>query len=282
MRPTTLVSAAILVAALSPLLSGQASPQGQGGATATPTLPAVITPPAPVVPDGFTPIFNGRDLTGWHISKTNHHGIDPDFHVEHGVIVGTQRPFGRGGILLTDRKYKNFEVYIEVKPDYGNDSGLFLRSSEAGEAYQVMLDYLPGGGIGGVYGERLTGVGQRAGGAAARGNQGAAARGRAAGPATPPVVGGIPLGSTAPIGEAAWMKTWKREDWNRVRARITDDVPHITVWINDVQITDFTDTANHAAGGATDGMIAIQVHGGARWVQGGFWKWRNIGVRELP
>ena len=78
------------------------------------------------------------------------------------------------------------------------------------------------------------------------------------------------------------MKIWKREDWNTVRARITDDVPHITVWINDVQITDFTDTANHAAGGATDGMIAIQVHGGARWVQGGFWRWRNIGVRELP
>ena len=137
----------------------------------TPTLRPSSRRPRRSFPTASLPIFNGRDLTGWHVSKTNHHGIDPDFHVEHGVIVGTQRPFGRGGILLTDRKYKNFEVYIEVKPDYGNDSGLFLRSSEAGEAYQVMLDYLPGGGIGGVYGERLTGVGQRAGGAAARGNQ---------------------------------------------------------------------------------------------------------------
>ena len=76
----------------------------------------------------------------------------------HGLIVGTQNPRGKGGILLTDKKYKNFEVYIEVKPDWGCDSGLFLRSSEAGEAYQVTLDYLPGGGMGGIYGERLKGV----------------------------------------------------------------------------------------------------------------------------
>src|SRR5689334_1975855 len=28
------------------------------------------TPDAPQVPEGFTPLFNGRDLTGWHISST--------------------------------------------------------------------------------------------------------------------------------------------------------------------------------------------------------------------
>ena len=119
-----------------------------------------VPPPddGPKVPEGFTRIFNGKDLTGWHVSKTNHHGTTPDYHVLHGLIVGTQNPRGKGGILLTDKKYKNFEVYIEVKPDWGCDSGLFLRSSEAGEAYQVTLDYLPGGGMGGIYGERLKGV----------------------------------------------------------------------------------------------------------------------------
>jgi hypothetical protein len=282
-------------AVLAPLNAVEAGRQAQAAtqtaAPAPPSPPAPITPPAPAVPDGFTPLFNGKDLTGWHISKTNHHGVTPDFRVLHGMIVGTQAPFGQGGILLTDRKFKNFEVYMEVKPDYGCDSGLFLRSSEAGEAYQVMMDYLPGGGLGGIYGERLTGVGQRgnaprAGGAGGGGRAGAAGGGRAAAaPGTtppPPVVGGIPLGSPTPIGEAAWMKVWKREDWNKVRARMEGDVPHITVWINDVQITDFTDTANHAAGGATDGMIAIQVHGGTRWVPAGFFRWRNIGVKELP
>jgi hypothetical protein len=48
---------------------------------------------------------------------------------------------------------------MEIKPDWGCDSGLFLRSSEAGEAYQVTLDYLPGGGMGGIYAEGLKGVG---------------------------------------------------------------------------------------------------------------------------
>lgn len=59
------------------------------------------------------------------------------------------------------------------------------------------------------------------------------------------------------------------------------DVPHVTVWINDQQITDYADTANHAVDGAVDGPIAIQVHGGTRWVPGGYWRWRVIAVKEL-
>lgn len=256
------------------------APAGQ--VAAPPAVPKPIEPPAPFVPEGFTAIFNGRDLTGWHISTTNHHGTTPAYRVMHGMIVGTQNPLGQGGILLTDRKYRNLELFVEVKPDYGCDSGLFFRSSEAGEAYQVTMDYLPGGGMGGIYGERLTGVGGR--GDAPGAGRGAAAATPPAPPATPPppVVGGIPLGSTTPQGTAAWMKAWKREDWNTVRVRFVGEVPHITVWINDQQITDFTDTANHAAGGITEGSIAIQVHGGNRWVPGGLWRWRTIAVKELP
>ena len=227
-----------------------------------------IDDPGPTIPEGFTPIFNGKDLTGWHVSKTNHHGTTPDYRVVNGNIVGTQNPPGKGGILLTDKKYKNFEVYMEIKPDWGCDSGLFLRSSEAGEAYQVTLDYLPNGGMGGIYGERLTGV-TNANVPAAPANQTpeerqAAQRARA----------------------AVWQKAWKREAWNSVRARIEGDVPQIKVWINDQLVTDFKDTANHAANGATDGMIAIQMHFSdaktPRWVDGGFWRWRVIAVKELP
>lgn len=211
-----------------------------------------VDPPKMNVPAGFTPIFNGKDLTGWHVSKTNHHGITPDYHVQHGLIVGTQQPLGSGGILLTDRKYRNVEVYLEVKPDWGCDSGLFLRSDEAGNAYQVTLDYLTGGTLGGMYGEGLNGVKDA---------------------------------NATPRFDAAalWTKAWKREDWNRVRARIEGDVPHVQAWINDQQVLDFTDTANHATGGITEGPIAIQIHGGPeRWVPGGFWRWRVIAVKELP
>ena len=227
-------------------------------------------PPAdegPRVPEGFTPIFNGRDLTGWHVSRTNHHGTTPDYRVLHGLIVGTQNPPGKGGILLTDKKYKNVEVYIEVKPDWGCDSGLFLRSSESGAAYQVTLDYLPGGGMGGIYGEGLKGVTN----ANAPANAALTPEQRA---------------EQARARGSVWQKAWKREAWNSVRARIEGDVPQIKVWINDQLVTDFKDTANHAADGATDGMIAIQMHFSdpktPRWVDGGFWRWRVIAVKELP
>jgi hypothetical protein len=237
-RGSTLVlaGALALAAAAGPLLDAQA-----------PAGPEPNAPKAPV-PDGFTEIFNGTDTTGWHVSRTNHHGTMPSFRVLDGILIGTQDPPGKGGILLTDKKYRNVEVFLEVKPDWGCDGGLFLRSSEAGEAYQVMLDYLPGGNMGGVYGERLQGV------------SAAAAR--------------------------DWQKAWKREEWNTVRARIEGDVPRIQVWINGEPVTDFTDTGNHARDGATDGMIAIQMHYSndttKRWVPGGFWRWRTIAVKELP
>ena len=153
---------------------------------------------------------------------------------------------------------------MEVKPDWGCDSGLFLRSTEKGEAYQVMLDYLPGGMMGGIYGENLKDVVWGPAGHDARASAQALQKKRT----------------------ETWQKAWKREEWNSVRARIEGDVPHITVWINGQLVTDWTDTANHAIGGADDGMLAIQMHFTDakvnRWVDGGFWRWRNIAVKELP
>ena len=247
---------------LVPLAVATALAQAPSSPAAAPAQPAPMTDLGRV-PEGFTPIFNGRDLTGWHVSRTNHHGTTPDYRVVHGVIVGTQQPRGKGGILLTDRKYRNVEVYMEVKPDWGCDSGLFFRSSEAGEAYQVTLDYLPGGMMGGIYGERLKDVVWN------------------------------PVAVTPGEREAltrtrmeTWQRAWRREEWNAVRARIEGAAPRITVWINGQLVTDWTDTANHAAGGAEDGMLAIQMHytdeKTPRWVDAGFWRWRIIAARELP
>lgn len=194
------------------------------------------------IPPGFTPIFNGRNLDGWHISAVSDHGNTKGWRVENGVITVTQDTPGNGGILLTDKKFKDFEIYLEVNPDYGCDGGLFLRSNERGQAYQVTLDYLDGGSIGGVYGEGLSGV------------------------ATTPASG--------------WQAAWRKGDWNSLRVRMEGAVPHITVWLNGARILDWTDTANHAAGGASDGMIALQSHGGKkRWIPGGFHRFRNIAVK---
>lgn len=78
------------------------------------------------------------------------------------------------------------------------------------------------------------------------------------------------------------MKAWKREAWNTVRLRVEGDIPHVAVWINDQAVTDGQGKTNRAEGGVAWGPIAIQVHGGDRWVQAGFWRWRNIGIKELP
>lgn len=197
------------------------------------------------IPSGFTPIYNAKDLTGWHISQVNHHGNTAAWKSEDGVITGTQDKPGNGGILLTDKRYKNFEFYIEVNPDWGCDSGIFLRSTEKGEAYQVLLDSRDGGEIGGVYGERLKGVKTY----------------------VPP----------------HWRDHWKQGQWNSIRGRIEGTTPRIQVWMNGAKITDWTDTVNHAADGAEDGMFAVQVHGGTQiWKQGGYQRFRNIAIRELP
>lgn len=195
------------------------------------------------IPPGFRNISAGPNLEGWHISQVNHHGNTP-WKVENGVLTATQDRKDNGGIVLTNDRYKNYEVYLEMKPDYGCDSGLFLRSTEKGEAYQVMLDYLPGGNMGGIYGEGLKNV------------KGAPAR--------------------------EWEKYWKKDDWNSIRARIEGDAPHITVWMNGAQVVDWTDTENHLPDGATDGMIAVQIHGGGRCKPGLYHRYRNVGIRVLP
>jgi len=203
------------------------------------------------IPEGFTSIFDGKDLAGWHISQTNHHGNSTGWSVEDGILRATQDRPGNGGILLTDKKYRDFEVTVDVKPDWGCDGGLFLRSNEAGDAYQVMIDFLEGGSVGGIYGEGLKGV----------------------------------EANTSPLVNRDWRQYWKEDDWNTLRARIEGAAPHIQVWLNEHKLVDWTDSANHAAGGATEGMIALQMHYSnektPRWKPGGYHRFRNIAVREL-
>jgi hypothetical protein len=203
-------------------------------------------------PSGETRLFNGVDLKGWHVSEVNHHGNSHGWTVKDGILLATQDKPGNGGILLTDRRYRNFEISLEINPDWGCDGGLFLRSSEKGEAYQVTIDYLQGGIVGSIYGEELADLSK--------------------------------LGK-GDLSARGWEKVWKKGEWNKLRARIEGDIPHIQVWLNDTRIVDWTDSANHAAGGAVDGMVALQMHRSdtktPRWHPGGYHRFRNIILKEL-
>ncbi|HVZ19491.1 MAG TPA: hypothetical protein VG871_00435, partial [Vicinamibacterales bacterium] len=73
MKTQTLLTIAGCALLAVPLIAG---PQVQTREMPVPPIPGYIgktlTPPPMHIPEGFTPIFNGVDLTGWHVSKTNH------------------------------------------------------------------------------------------------------------------------------------------------------------------------------------------------------------------
>jgi hypothetical protein len=64
---------------------------------------------------GFAAIFDGKTLSGWHVSaQTGHSRASKNqsggrWVVENGAITGSQDVPGNGGIILTDTPYRNFE-----------------------------------------------------------------------------------------------------------------------------------------------------------------------------
>jgi hypothetical protein len=70
--------------------------------------------------DGFVPLFNGQDLTGWVPIDV----APGTFSVRDGIIVSTGIPTG---LMRTQRQYENFIVELEwrhMKP--GGNAGLFV------------------------------------------------------------------------------------------------------------------------------------------------------------
>ena len=207
------------------------------------------------IPQGFKPIFNGRNLQGWHISRTDHHGSTPDATVEHGVLSLKQSPYGQGGLLLTNKRYRNFELYLEVKTPRGCNSGIFLRSTEGGSAYQIELDQ--GRGTGNLLGENLD-VSQQA--------------------------------------KADRLPTvWKTGDWNSFRIRMVGSAPHITEWVNGVEMWDVQEPRNDKIADEADGMIGLQTHWASlyeparesfnlpgSWRPAASYQFRRIAIEELP
>jgi predicted neuraminidase len=72
--------------------------------------------------EGFVPLFNGKDLSGW--VPVN---VAPDtFSVRDGEIVTTGKPTG---VMRTDRQYENFILELDWKHiTAGGNSGLFVWS----------------------------------------------------------------------------------------------------------------------------------------------------------
>jgi len=84
------------------------------------TLPGIAADAPAADADGFVPLFNGKDLSGW-VPLNVHPGT---FTVQDGIIVSTGKPTG---VMRTERMYENFVIELEWKHHVkGGNAGLFI------------------------------------------------------------------------------------------------------------------------------------------------------------
>ena len=261
-----------------------------GAALAAPLLGARTWIPGERADEAWTSLFNGENLEGWHLNPEKiWHGTGGQWRVEEGVIVGEQDPpgSGNGGILLTDEQFSDFELELDLNPSWGIDSGLFVRATDAGQGFQMMVDYLDGGSVGFLYGEQIGGFGARRFSLVGETDD----AGNLVSLSTRPneQYAASPL-THACTGEE-WLAAWRINDWNTARVRVQGAIPIITTWINGTKVMEFDaatfehsrydrDEVAETLGSA--GRIALQVHGGAdRWPTGAATRWRNIRIRSI-
>jgi 3-keto-disaccharide hydrolase len=215
----------------------------------------------PIPPKGFTPLFNGKDLTGWHGWAIHAKGAGPiDFAklapgeqkkqvadwtddarkhwtVENGELVND----GKGAYLTTDKQFGDIELLIDYKTVPKADSGIYLRGTPQVQIWDTTKE---GGkwdrgadkGSGGLFNNSKGAAGQL------------------------PVVH-----ADKPFGE-----------WNTFR--IIQVGERTTVYLNDKLVVDMARMENYwnrKLPLAKAGPILLQTHGGEI-------RWRNIFVREIP
>jgi hypothetical protein len=99
--------------------------------------------------EGFEPLFNGKDTTGWHLRNRDGHN---SWTVEDGVLKNTVSGDVHGTDLVTDKKYWNFTVRFEYLVPDDSNSGFYLRGRHE---LQILGDYQRGetalGGNGAIY-----------------------------------------------------------------------------------------------------------------------------------
>lgn len=212
--------------------------------------------PQPTTPAGFTPLFNGSDLSGWrgrpHFDPAAEAALsaeeraakqaewDADMRQHWKVKGGEIVSDGHGVFLTTDRDYGDYELHLEwMLPESCADSGIYLRGNPQVQIWDpdCERDFQHGNqkGSGGLWNN----------------------------PADSP--GKWPLErADRPTGE-----------WNTTRIRMQGE--HVTVILNDRVVVDDARLANFFAAGTPlpeKGPIQIQTHGAPMRV-------RNVAIREL-
>jgi hypothetical protein len=213
------------------------------------TLPAVATraeekagPADNKPPEGFTALFNGKDLSGWQglvdvkqrsklspeqlaqRQKEANEKFLPHWTVKDGILLYD----GKGNNLQTAKDYKDFELWVDWKIGPKGDSGIYLRGNP-----QVQIWDNPEGS-GGLYNNKKH-------------------------PSKPLKFADKLVG-----------------EWNTFHIIMHGD--KVTVYLNGVLVVDKTPLENYWEPGKplpTTGPIELQHHGDRLW-------FKNIYVKELP
>jgi hypothetical protein len=208
-------------------------------------------------PKGFTALFNGKDLTGWHgmphydpyklaampeaarKDQVEEWTIDAKKHwtVEKGELVND----GDGAYLTTDKDYGDIELLIDYKTVPKADSGIYLRATP-----QVQIwDYTKEGGKWDL--------------GADKGSGGLWNNSKGSPGKDPLVLADKPFG-----------------EWNHFRILMVGE--RVTVYLNDKLVVDHARLENfwdHKKALPQKGPIQLQTHGGEI-------RWRNMYIREIP
>jgi hypothetical protein len=209
----------------------------------------VNTDAEPERKEGFTDLFNGKDLTGW-----KPYGGTSKFTVEDGVIVGTCVKGSKSTYLCTeDTTFDNFVFTCEFKWDIEGNTGVMFRSrvkpdkKAKQDSDQTKV----------VYGPQVE---------AEEPSQGRF------------WTGGIYGQSCGGYFYPLWLKEHeatrsavKKDDWNRVTISAQGKV--VKTWINGVPMSHWVDAKNEYP----SGYFGLQVHRGKK----GKIRFRNIKVKRL-
>jgi len=208
-------------------------------------------------PKGFTPLFNGKDLAGWHgmphfdpyklaampederKASVEKWTADAKMHwsVDKGELVND----GKGAYLTSDADYGDVELLLEYKTVPLADSGVYLRANPQVQIWDTTKE---GGkwdrgadkGSGGLF------------------NNGPMAAGK-----NPLVHADKPFG-----------------EWNKLRVVLVGE--RTWVWLNDKPVVDgarWENFWNRKIALMKKGPMQLQTHGGEI-------RWRDLFIREIP
>ena len=91
--------------------------------------------------EGWKLLFDGKTSTGWKSYRTDRPFPEKGWSIENGVLSVV--PEGRGGDIITEEEFSDFELSIDFKIVKGTNSGIkyfILPGTNLGCEYQILDD----------------------------------------------------------------------------------------------------------------------------------------------